>query len=702
MSAALRGTVVLAVTGILAAQQPHSIDPPAFETVLWLHGGPARDAAFFANVREAGYTAVSVTGGEDPAAPGQHGLRFYRDQLAGKGELELRDAQWDPWWTKWFGSRDDAALVRPTCLLDPAVRARMLEKIDAALASALPHAPFAASIADEPSSTRGVNPLDVCFSEHFLSAYRADLARRFASVDAMNERFGTAFLSFESVQPMSTRAIRRRELGASTLPRNLAPWNDQLAFTDRAFVDLVAAATQRCAEKAPGLPVGLTGLPAPSAFGGFDYQHLLVGQRFYEVYDDGGVGALARSRAEADAREFITLFPLREAESPRLIEARLADALAHGVSGAIVWSSGDCFRADGTATRFGAALTGAFARFAPIAARCAGARVIPSPIWIVESRASVRARWMLDSIADGDTWPKRFTSHETAHGTSMRGRESFVDLLRDLGLQPHFVFADELPARLRAQPPRVLLLHDLLAIADAEASAIRTYVEGGGHVVADHGVGVYDESLVLRTRGALDDLFGIESRSLERADWLLRDARGRDGSRTGGGLAIAERGLRGKLAERLETADVQLESRHGAGRAVLLNLGVGEYAAMRNDPASFVPARELRARLRQVLRAAELHPPALVRGEGLPTVIERVVLRARDGTNLLALRVAALDQPAVLAELESRGDLRVELVFPTAVRLRDLWTGESIAATPSCTVALNAWRGAFFEVREER
>ena len=51
-----------------------------FESILWLHGGPARDAAFYAAVKAAGYSAVSVSGGEDPAGPGRHGMPYYHDQ----------------------------------------------------------------------------------------------------------------------------------------------------------------------------------------------------------------------------------------------------------------------------------------------------------------------------------------------------------------------------------------------------------------------------------------------------------------------------------------------------------------------------------------------------------------------------------------------------------------------------------------------
>ena len=55
------------VLAAIASPQPQdaAVAPPrpfpTFEKILWLHGGPARDARFFEHVRRLGFTAVSVS-----------------------------------------------------------------------------------------------------------------------------------------------------------------------------------------------------------------------------------------------------------------------------------------------------------------------------------------------------------------------------------------------------------------------------------------------------------------------------------------------------------------------------------------------------------------------------------------------------------------------------------------------------------------
>ncbi|MBI5853395.1 MAG: hypothetical protein HZB39_20490 [Planctomycetes bacterium] len=700
-----RRVPLAAALAILAAvpAQEVAVPAPVFETVLWLHGGPTRDAAFFAQLRKLGFTAVSVTNGEDPALPGRFGLRFYRDQCAGKGELELRDAQWRAWFDGYLAQRDPSTLVRPSCLADPTTRERVVAATAAALEAALPHGPLAASIADEASSTSHINPLDGCMSASFRTAFRAQLRARFAGdVRSLNARWGTDYVAFDPIEPWSTAAILRREVLGDDLPRNLAPWSDQLEFTDTLFVELVDAALARAGQIAPGVPVGLTGMQAPSAFGGHDYRRLMARQTFFETYDIGGARALAAAMAAPGAREFTTLFPPQGIVDARLVRGQLAAALAHGLSGVIVWSAGDVVLADGAPSPFGVALSDAFSASRPIAAAVAGARLEPSDVCIVESAPSVRVQWLLDAIEDGDTWPRRLSSHEAEHGTSLRARASWIAVLRDLGLQPDFVFAQDLHERLGIAPPRVLVLGATLALADAEAAAIVRFVEAGGTVVADHGTGMWNEALHRRDRGALDDLFGIRERSRNRSDWLVRDARGRDGHRTHGGVAIAERGLRAALGEPLDTADVQVEARRGEGRATFLNLAVCEYEDARLDESRFPLARELRSRVRQVLAAAGVVPPVLVRGDGLPACIERVVLRARDGRRLLAIRVDALARPELLARLDVDGGPLVELVFAEDVILTDLRDGTASAKGRSVQVQLPPFGGLFFAVERPR
>jgi hypothetical protein len=78
-----RVAVGLLCAGVLAAQRPPVAAPERFETILWMHGGPARDARLAEAIRALSCTAVSVSADEDPSWPGAHGLRFYRDQATG-------------------------------------------------------------------------------------------------------------------------------------------------------------------------------------------------------------------------------------------------------------------------------------------------------------------------------------------------------------------------------------------------------------------------------------------------------------------------------------------------------------------------------------------------------------------------------------------------------------------------------------------
>ncbi len=257
-------------------------------------------------------------------------------------------------------------------------------------------------------------------------------------------------------------------------------------------------------------------------------------------------------------------------------------------------------------------------------------------------------------------------------------RQSWVEILDDLGVTPDFVDALDLVERLRAAPPKLLVLPSVLALSDVEAAAIRSFVRGGGHVIADHGTGIYDGDLQLRAEGALDALFGIQSRSLLRDDYAVRNASVGDGRRLRTGVGLAEPATEGILGEVVDAGDaprVQLEARVGRGRTTYLNLAVAEYAGLRLDPGRVAAARDLRARVRRSLEAAGVAPKVVVRGEGLPTCIERVRLATPGGAPLIAVRIDCLAAPGVVQALESAGPRPVEIAIAGAVRVRDALRG---------------------------
>jgi hypothetical protein len=305
---------------------------------------------------------------------------------------------------------------------------------------------------------------------------------------------------------------------------------------------------------------------------------------------------------------------------------------------------------------------------------------------------------MLDSAADGMTWPRRLSSYESEHSTSQNARLGWIRLLQDLGLQPNFVAEAALPERLLRERPRCLVLPATLALADRTAQAIAAYVRAGGVVIADHSTGLYDVALRRRDAGALDELFGITARSVRWDDLWVREGRATSRER---GLPLAEAGLRGQVAEKRNDGDAHVEQTvHG--RAVYLNAPVAAYVSWRLDPKTLEPARELRRRVRSILHVAGVDPLCEVRGERLPTCIERVHLRLRDGREVLAVRVNALDAPAVLQTLAADGLRPAKLELPVACTLRSLG-GEPLVGVPvgtgtSFDVRLDAFGALFFEV----
>jgi hypothetical protein len=367
--------------------------------------------------------------------------------------------------------------------------------------------------------------------------------------------------------------------------------------------------------------------------------------------------------------------------------------------GTVVWSSKEVV-AKGALSRFGLAVAAGNETLRRAADVFAGAEMSRSPVWMVESQASVRAWWMLDSRLDGKTWIKRLSSYEATHSTSLAARHGWLRLLEDLGLQPLMVAEADLHARLVANPPRVLVLPATIALSDATAAAIVHFVKRGGTVVADHSPGLYDERLRLRPEPALDALFGVHGRSLSIDRLQVHEGVPAAAARLQAGPAAAERGLRAKISDPVSGFHVQMENQRGAGTAYYLNLAVCEYGKVRLDPKRLHAAVGLRKRVRHVLRQARVDPPVLVQAKGLPTCLERMVLKSTAGGRLLAVRVNALESPAVLAELSKGGPYTALLRFKTKVPVVDLLTGKTHPAALQHELPLDPYVGIFLQVRQ--
>ena len=91
-------------------------------------------------------------------------------------------------------------------------------------------------------------------------------------------------------------------------------------------------------------------------------------------------------------------------------------------------------------------------------------------------------------------------------------RRGFIDSLEGRGTQYRFASGSQIEKGLLGDPQyKMLILTHSFALSDAEAAAIRRFVEAGGVVLADLRPGITDEHGKKRPRGLLDDLFGVNA-----------------------------------------------------------------------------------------------------------------------------------------------------------------------------------------------
>ncbi|MFQ5505226.1 MAG: hypothetical protein ACE5F1_10560, partial [Planctomycetota bacterium] len=412
--------------------------------------------------------------------------------------------------------------------------------------------------------------------------------------------------------------------------------------------------------------------------------------------DIGGARELVRSLKRPGTLHFETVFPSKDPLAAELPVAQLYDAFAHGLSGVIVWSDRHFFGEGGRLSAYGRMLAGELPRLTGRNARVLP--VSPGRIAILESQASLRLHWMLDSGRDGKTWLRRFSSYERSHSTSQAARLSWIRLLQDLGYPFHFVSSEQLAqgGLGRRGGPRVLILPSALAMSRAEIRSVARFAEAGGLVLADESPARYDEFLRLRKAPALDGLFGLDrygDRRHLREGKLLGDA-----PRLESGLGLVETGLRPDgttVAERHERHYCEFERRPGGGRTVLLNLGVAEYAGARLVPNKVAMCRELRRRVLRILERAGVLPIVLASVPRYPTILERILL-GQGKRKVLIVRANCLENVELFRELLKRGPQPLSLSLPVAARVRSFWTGKELGRGQSIKTKLDPLRGAFF------
>jgi len=491
-----------------AAPSPWS----SYPVFVWWETQVADRAQAWRILKEAGFNGVNVEASQssDPAVLAQ--MHFYVDHLAGKGNLFLRPELIEEERKKIAAGRKDTIRPeRPHHFLDPEVKKKLETLVLDGFEVHRRNRPLAWSLDDEISVTTGIAPMDYSFDQRTLNQMRTWLKGVYADLEELNQRWETSFQKIEEILPSTTDEIRARNAGRSLEALNFCSWADHREMMDVLFARSLSSLAAAVLAKEKDLVVGFTGGQAPSAFGGFDWWLLTRSLTFFEAYEHGLAPEIVRFLGKKGARVVRTLFVNKEGRWTVELGVQLWRSIATEEDGAVIWSNARILADEGRSlSNAGESLAGVLKTAREIRASLSPALRRAPEIALYLSQASVRAWWMVDSWGDGQTWPKRLTSYEVEHSTSIQTREAWGQILGAMGLDFGFIDSRELISRGGAETrTKVLVLNETVALSDREIHELVRFAAAGGTLLVDGNFARFDEHLRARDSRGVEALCGL-------------------------------------------------------------------------------------------------------------------------------------------------------------------------------------------------
>jgi hypothetical protein len=541
----LAGTPLLtaAAAGTAAAEASSQLRPwREYRTIMWVGDSaskrPDKLPLFYQRLREMGINTAMVYGDADPQPLVANHFPYYVENIINRGlclKWNSKVGDWDKFVTEWANTgRPEAALVRDYCLDDPAWLGWARQEMQTVVRKNREHEPLAYNIRDELSTTLSANPFDYDFNPLTLGKFREWLKTQYPGLGALNAEWETRFGSWDEVKPFTTDQIKNRMASGDALPRgkpdwqqlerlkfepqaarqsptrwNLSPWADFRAYMDLSLAWALEEMRRAAHEIDPRTPVGIEGTQMPHAFGGYDLWRLSQVLDWVEPYDIG------------DAREIFGSFMPGKPILTTVFEKdtnparrRLWHLLLEGDRGCIVWWSEDCLdwqSEDYRLTPKARALAPVLKEMtSPLARLFLGAERARDPVLIHYSQPSIQVDWLLESVVDGSTWLRRFSSFEADHNRLARTRDTWLKDLQCLGYSPRFISSEEIErGGLKQAGKAVLVLPESLALSDKELAEIESFAGTSRagkvwHEVLREGeAGLFDEHGKLRAGGKM-------------------------------------------------------------------------------------------------------------------------------------------------------------------------------------------------------
>jgi len=430
----------------------------------------------------------------------------------------------------------------------------------------------------------------------------ASLEKKLGTLDAANQKWGGSgkpanFRTWTEVVAFANRFYNELSGMRSTEGWNVTPWCDFRNFMDQTFADAVLRAAAVCKAEDPEARCATEGGQSPFPFGWYNYEQVLRADDVIEPYNGGNNVEIIRS-LKPSAIVLQTLGYQYKPGEPLTERNRLVQkqarrpvwwGLFHAHRGAIIWDNNQPdYQFVDPETR---QLTPAAEAYSPvfnevrrgIGKLFVNARRTHDGIAIHYSPPSDQIHWLLDNLKHARQWMLHNGSDFGSHAIAVRN--SWTKLIEDLGLQYEFASPQGIEAgKLNNGSYRVFIMPQSIAVSAEEASEIRKFVHAGGLVVADSRAARMNEHGRDLGGGALDDLFGISRAGTQAEPKEIRGVANEGSLRLEGKalqLRVGDAAVTttsGKALARSGGVPLIIVSRFGQGRAIFLNLEVGDYA----------------------------------------------------------------------------------------------------------------------------
>ena len=448
---------------------------------------------------------------------------------------------------KYLAAGDKHVLQREYCLDDPAYRALVSKELKRLTDPWVPFSPMSYYVYEEPSLTCYSDAVDICFSPHTLTALRKWLQEVYGSLEQLNRQWGTAFATWDAVEPDDAPEAQRRG--------NYASWADHRTYMEKAYADAFSFVLDELRRIDPEGILLNSGTQDSASHNGCDYSRINRFTRHLNAYDGG------------NQLEFHRCF------GPDL---KISGGAGYGVLGRDVFynfydnlfkgSNGGAYvfwqystlDPDLTMSQSGKDMERGFQEMRGEGIGKLVGLAVPDNhgIAIHYSYPSIHGTWILDGKV------KEEVSEHTSGALDRfnDNRDGWVKILKDSGLQFDFIAYSAVEnGELLSRGYKALVLPMSVALSDREIEAIREFVRRGGTLLVDAMPGVMDEHCTFRTSRPLLDVLGINAAPGSRQALLK---------------AEGEAGLQPTTAHNLGQAGgraVAIANRFGSGRAYLLN-----------------------------------------------------------------------------------------------------------------------------------